>query len=108
MTCNLIAAFNPKLIMPTFMLFTIPLSLVMLLGAISGFNEHRRVYAMLATMLLTSWIIVVLPGWWLPHYYQLVLPFLAIGAGWGLIVMSRPKALSAKHWRLSLILVLHI
>ena len=51
------------------------------LGLMSG---QKRRWVLLLAYLISSEIAVLLPGWPFPHYYQLLLPAIAIGAGWSI------------------------
>jgi 4-amino-4-deoxy-L-arabinose transferase-like glycosyltransferase len=52
-------------------------------GVIFGIPKSQRLWALLVAFIVATWIGIALPGQFWPHYYQLWLPPLAIGAGWG-------------------------
>ena len=56
----------------------------------------KRHWILLFAYLVSSEIAVLLPGWPFPHYYQLLLPPLAIGAGWSIQLLKDvlPRTLS--------------
>ena len=56
------------------------------LGLIFG---PRRGWILLLAFVIATHIAVRLPGWCFPHYYQLWLPPLAIGAGWAVALLRR-------------------
>jgi 4-amino-4-deoxy-L-arabinose transferase-like glycosyltransferase len=49
----------------------------------------RRGWLLLLALLLSTYVTVQLPGWFFPHYYQLWLPPLVIGAGWSVELLRR-------------------
>jgi 4-amino-4-deoxy-L-arabinose transferase-like glycosyltransferase len=49
----------------------------------------RRGWVLLLAFAMATYITVQLPGWFFPHYYQLWLPPLVIGAGWGVELLKR-------------------
>jgi hypothetical protein len=49
----------------------------------------RRGWVLLLAFGLATYVTVQLPGWFFPHYYQLWLPPLVIGAGWGVELLKR-------------------
>jgi len=66
---------------------TLPLGLLTLVGAITGFRHAGRPWLLLCTWLLGTHLSVLAPGKNFPHYYQLWLPPLCIGTGWSLAVL---------------------
>jgi hypothetical protein len=61
----------------------VPLGLLAGFMAIAGLRSaERRPWGLLAAYLVGGWIAVALPGRLFPHYFQLMLPPIAIGAGW--------------------------
>lgn len=56
----------------------------------------RRGWLLLLAFATATYITVQLPGWFFPHYYQLWLPVLVIGAGWSIELLHRtlPKRFS--------------
>jgi 4-amino-4-deoxy-L-arabinose transferase-like glycosyltransferase len=49
----------------------------------------RRGWLLLLALAIATYITVQLPGWFFPHYYQLWLPPLVIGAGWTVELLRR-------------------
>jgi len=49
----------------------------------------RRGWLLLLGFAIATYITVQLPGWFFPHYYQLWLPVLVIGAGWAVDLLQR-------------------
>jgi hypothetical protein len=59
-------------------------------GIVRGLTvAPRRHWILLLVYLIASEFAVLLPGWPFPHYYQLLLPPLAIGAGWSIESLTR-------------------
>src|SRR5262249_34816896 len=86
---NLINSFFPDRTFPVLSLLT-TLAVFTLAGAIyDTIYRPRRQWLMLLAFGVGTHIAVALPGQWWPHYYQLWLPPIAIGAGWT-AVASRP------------------
>lgn len=56
------------------------------LGLIFG---PRRQWILLLAFGIATHISVLMPGWFFPHYYQLWLPPLVIGAGWAVTLLRR-------------------
>jgi hypothetical protein len=79
---NLINSFFPDRTFPVLSLLT-TLAVFTLAGAIYGtIYRPRGQWLMLLGFGVGTHIAVALPGQWWPHYYQLWLPPIAIGAGW--------------------------
>ena len=75
----------------------LPLAILSLAGTILGLIfGPRRPWIFLLTFAIATHIAVLLPGRSFPHYYQLWLPPLAIGAGWSVSLLKRilPAAFS--------------
>src|SRR2546430_7116263 len=49
----------------------------------------RRGWSLLVAFAVATYVTVQLPGWFFPHYYQLWLPPLVIGAGWTVDLLKR-------------------
>ena len=61
-----------------------------LVGLIIGLKVcPRRGWLLLLAMAIATYITVQLPGWFFPHYYQLWLPLLVIGAGWSVELLRQ-------------------
>jgi 4-amino-4-deoxy-L-arabinose transferase-like glycosyltransferase len=61
-----------------------------LVGLVIGLKVcPRRGWILLLAMAIATYITVQLPGWFFPHYYQLWLPVLVIGAGWSVELLKR-------------------
>lgn len=71
-------------LIPTYLDFLAPLMLLTIFGIGFGLRGLQRSQALtLAGCLLGTFFAVSIPGKFFPHYYQLYLPVLAVGAGWG-------------------------
>jgi len=76
-------------LIPIYLDFLAPLMLLTILGIGFGFRDrHRSPVLTLAGCLLGTFFAVSIPGKFYPHYYQLYLPVLAVGAGWGIVVIA--------------------
>jgi hypothetical protein len=76
-------------LMPLYLDFLAPLMLLTILGVGYGLRGCQRSQAMtLAGCLLGTFFTVSIPGKFYPHYYQLYLPVLAVGAGWGIATIT--------------------
>jgi hypothetical protein len=60
-----------------------PLLLLAFSGAYRSVREYRARWILLGAFALSAYVETASPGKWHPHYYQLGLPVLAIGGGWG-------------------------
>jgi hypothetical protein len=71
-------------LVPTFLDFLAPLMLLTIFGIGFSLRGRQRPQVLtLAGCLLGICFAVSIPGKFFPHYYQLYLPVLAVGAGWG-------------------------
>jgi len=89
----------------------IPLALAALPGLFLGLKAKDRGWLLWLGFITSAWIGIALPGRLYPHYYQLLLPPLAIGAGAaGSLPMKelkwRPAAWISVVWILALFIVL--
>jgi tetratricopeptide (TPR) repeat protein len=85
---NILRGFSEELI-PHYMVFLAPLMLLTALGIRSGLRDGQRSQALtLVGCLFGTFLAVSIPGWFYPHYYQLYLPILAVGAGWGIVTVA--------------------
>jgi hypothetical protein len=76
-------------LIPTFMDFLAPLMLLIVFGVCKGLSDNRRLQVLtLVGCLLGTFLAVSIPGKFFSHYYQLYLPVLAVGAGWGIIAVT--------------------
>ena len=57
-------------------------------GVVAGIFGPRRPWVLLLAFAVATHIAVLVPGWFFPHYYQLWLPPLAIGAGWSVALLK--------------------
>ena len=80
------------------LLVALPVALLAVIGFVHGviFSRQRH-WILLVVYIVSSEVAVLLPGWPFAHYYQLVLPPLAIGAGWSVELIRRalPRRLSS-------------
>jgi 4-amino-4-deoxy-L-arabinose transferase-like glycosyltransferase len=85
---------------PDLLLLMIPVAVLTAVGIIQGAIVSReRHWILLFVYIISSEVAVLLPGWPFAHYYQLLLPPLAIGAGWSVELMRR--VLPRKLWSIS-------
>lgn len=86
---NLIALLQPDHLLPPFARSLVFLPAIVLVGIIVGwFTPERRQWLLLLAYLMSSLIAVGLPGMYYPHYYQLLLPPLIVGAGWTISLLT--------------------
>lgn len=82
-------------LVPAYLYFLIPLMLLAIVGIGFGLRGRQRSQALtLAGCLLGTFFAVSIPGKFFPHYYQLYLPVLAVGAGWGVATAAG----TLRHW----------
>ena len=80
--------FNHDLFGPDFLVFILPLFSLGLGGLLSRGAKNRHPWVLWLVFLLTSEAALFAPGLFHPHYYQLLLPWLAIGGGWGTVLLG--------------------
>lgn len=73
------------------------LAVFVVLAAVLQFFKNRRAAALLVAYALGAWVALAMPGRFYPHYYQLLLPPLVIGAGWSIGIL-RQKAHARLPW----------
>lgn len=79
----LINSLLPDTLFPSVAAVAAPLAVFTLAGAVRGaIAGKRRPWLLLLGLVVGTHLAVALPGQWRPHYYQLWLPLLAVGAGW--------------------------
>jgi 4-amino-4-deoxy-L-arabinose transferase-like glycosyltransferase len=82
---NLGDGFRLDVLCPSFLLDVLPLGLFSLVGGARGAKVGPgRPWGLLLAYGIGAQLAVALPGQYHPHYYQLWLPPLTIGAGWAL------------------------
>ena len=85
---NILRGLSEELI-PSYMVFLIPLMGLTALGIWGGLRGGQRSQTLtFAGCLFGTFLAVSIPGWFYPHYYQLYLPILAVGAGWGVVTVA--------------------
>ena len=95
---NLLNSFFPDRSFPVLSLLT-TLAVFTLAGAIyDTIRAPRRQWLMLFGFGVGTHIAVALPGQWWPHYYQLWLPPIAIGAGWAAVASRASGAQWMPRW----------
>lgn len=85
-------------IAPEILAVTLPMAALSATGLLVGLVVGpRRPWILLLALALGTHLAILLPGRSFPHYYQLWLPPLAIGAGWTIALLKRvlPARLSA-------------
>lgn len=86
---NILQGLGIDLLFPPYLRFTFPLVVLTYLGIGGGWRSGQRSQAVtLAACLVGSFFAVAGPGTFFAHYYQLYLPVLAIGAGWGIATVT--------------------
>jgi tetratricopeptide (TPR) repeat protein len=71
------------------MIFLIPLMALTVWGIWGGLRGRQRSQALiLAGWLFGTFLAISIPGKFYQHYYQLYLPVLAVGAGWGIVTAA--------------------
>src|SRR5215510_7497395 len=94
---NLVNSFHPEVLFPGALVIAAPLAVFALAGAAHGVAcGARRPWLLLLGLAAGTHVAVATPGYWRPHYYQLWLPLLAVGAGWA--VASFARSAPAHRW----------
>jgi hypothetical protein len=84
---------------PKFLSLATTLAVLMVAGAVRGaISGPRRPWLLLLGLGIGTHLAVALPGQWRPHYYQLWLPLLAVGAGWTAAAPLAPGARRMLRW----------
>jgi len=85
---NILTGFDDKLSLPC-MVFLAPLMGLTVLGIAGGWLDGLRTQVLtIAGCLLGIVFAVSIPGTFFQHYYQLYLPILAVGGGWGIAAVA--------------------
>lgn len=75
---------------PDALVVALSIAALALVGLIVGLKVcPRRGWLLLLAFAIATYVTVQLPGWFFPHYYQLWLPVLVIGAGWSIELLRR-------------------
>src|SRR6266404_4714272 len=75
---------------PEVFLVALPIAVLAAIGIVRGVIVARqRHWILLLAYIVASEFTVLSPGWPFPHYYQLLLPPLVIGAGWSIQWLRR-------------------
>jgi len=74
---------------PEVFLVVLPIAVLAAIGMVRGVVARQRHWILLLAYIIASEIAILLPGWPFPHYYQLLLPPLVIGAGWSIQLLRR-------------------
>ncbi len=81
---------NSSTLWPEIAAVLLPMAALSVAGMFHGLIfGPRRQWILLAAFGIGTQIAVSLPGWFFRHYFQLWLPFLAIGAGWTVASLKR-------------------
>jgi len=79
---NLVAALAPETLVPGILLIAAPVAVLTLAGGVrAAIAGPGRPWVYLAALLVGTELAIALPGQFYPHYYQLWLPSLSVGAG---------------------------
>lgn len=85
---------------PKQMQFTAALVFLSLLGGIIAWAKRSaRQWAMLLAYAVATQLTIGITGKFYPHYYQLWLPILAVGAGWSVVLLSHVIKQKDAAWR---------
>ena len=75
---------------PDALMVAFAIAALALVGLVIGLKVcPRQGWLLLLAFAIATYITVQLPGWFFPHYYQLWLPVLVIGAGWSVELLRR-------------------
>ena len=85
---NLVASFEPRNLWRPDLRISAWLAAAAALGLVLAWGRSRRVAALFLAWLVATHLEVALPGKFYAHYYQLWLPPLAVGAGWGAALLA--------------------
>jgi TPR repeat/Tetratricopeptide repeat len=86
---NILRGLKLDLLFPWYLHFTLPLFVLSILAIGRGWQGGQRLQVcMLAFFFAGTFIVISVPGTFFPHYYQLYLPILAVGAGWGIATVT--------------------
>jgi hypothetical protein len=103
---NLARAFSPAYLWPEAIAPALPLLALALLGLALGGRREPATWLPILAWLGGALAMVAMPGHWWPHYYQLYLPPLVLGATAGLSALERlspPRGLRARAWLLAIV-----
>jgi len=78
---NVVRGLRPSRLLPTYLRPALGLITVAVLGLVAGARSFRRAWVVIGGWALGTALAVALPGYFWPHYYQLWLPVIAVGAG---------------------------
>lgn len=98
---NLLTLFTLNSLLPTFFIGLIPLILLTLASIVLGIRKERSTGVLLLSYLIGAQVAIGLPGQYFPHYYQLILPPMLIGAGWAISLASDLPLF--RSWRIPLL-----
>lgn len=91
---NFATGLHVSRLMPEFLYFALPLVAMLIVGLGFGWRGRRAFWLLLLAYMVGVQLATAAPGFFYPHYYQLWLPVLTVGAAWGIsalndIVMER-------------------
>jgi hypothetical protein len=96
---NLLDSVIPDQFSPKFLSLATTLAVFAAVGAVYGaISGPRRPWLLLFGLGIGTHLAVALPGQWRPHYYQLWLPLLAVGAGWAAATPPAPGVPRIVRW----------
>ena len=96
---NLLNSVPPDELFPKILSLATTLAVVAVVGTVRGaISGPRRPWLLLIGLGIGTHLAVALPGQWHPHYYQLWLPLLAVGAGWAGAAPPAPGARRLLRW----------
>lgn len=86
---NFVRGLELGTLVPPFLRILVPLAVLTIAGVVLGvLTGTRRAALLLVAFLVGTFVAVCLPRFFHPHYYQLWLPPLVIGAGWAIGVFT--------------------
>jgi len=75
---------------PDALMVAFSIAALAVIGMVIGLKVcPRHGWLLLLSVAIATYITIQLPGWFFPHYYQLWLPPLVIGAGWSVELLRR-------------------
>jgi 4-amino-4-deoxy-L-arabinose transferase-like glycosyltransferase len=80
--------FNWRLLFPQAVRFVWLLAVMALAGLVAGLRRRPEPWVIWLAYFGSSYLAVSLPGYFFPHYFQLVLPVLVVGGGWGIVSLA--------------------
>jgi hypothetical protein len=80
---------KPDLLFPEFTWVLLPIILLTAAGFFLEQKKNRSLWFFLAAFMVGNYLMIACPGKFFPHYYQLWLPLLCVGGGWGAVLAAK-------------------